>query len=111
MKIGIDYEPSAQEKEEIVSECVDNYNTYLNRSLIPRKKSGDARIVEWQGEGCLMHDIYGHEFIDCLGGYCIFALGHRHPRIINGIKAQLDRLALHSQELLNPLAAEAARRL
>src|ERR1051326_2437581 len=111
MKIGIDYEPSPEEKEQIVNECVDNYNTYLNRSLIPRKKSGDARIVEWQGEGCLMRDIYGHEFIDCLGGYGIFALGHRHPRVITAIKAQLDRLALHSQELLNPIAAEAARRL
>lgn len=111
MKIGIDYDPTPEEKAQIVDECVDNYNTYLNRSLIPRKKSGDARIVEWQGEGCLMRDIYGHEFIDCLGGYGIFALGHRHPRVINAIKAQLDRLALHSQELLNPVAAEAARRL
>src|SRR5439155_22445745 len=36
---------------------------------------------------------------------------HRHPRVIKAIKAQLDRLALHSQELLNPIAAEAARRL
>lgn len=111
MKIGIDYEPSPEEKAAIVDECVDNYNKYLNRSLIPRKKSGDARIVEWQGEGCIMRDIYGHEFIDCLGGYGIFALGHRHPHIIKAIKAQLDRLALHSQELLNPYAAEAAHRL
>jgi putrescine aminotransferase len=111
MKIGIDYEPSPEEKAKIVDECIDNYNNYLNRSIVPRKKSGDARVVEWEGEGCLMRDINGREFIDCLGGYGIFALGHRHPRIIKAITAQLGRLALHSQELLNPIAAEAAKRL
>src|SRR5882762_2653043 len=109
MKIGIDYEPADDEKAQIVRECVENFNAYLNRWPEPRVV--DGAVVEWQGEGCLLRDIYGQEFIDCLGGYGIFALGHRHPRVISAIKAQLDRLALHSQELLNPIAAEAARRL
>jgi putrescine aminotransferase len=58
-----------------------------------------------------VRDITGREFLDCLGGFGIFALGHRHPKVIGAIKVQLDRLALHSQWMLNPMAADAARRL
>jgi len=109
VKIGIDYEPSEADKADIVSECVENFNAYLNRWPEPRAVEG--AVVEWQGEGCLLRDIYGREFIDCLGGFGIFALGHRHPRVIAAVKAQIDRLALHSQWMMNPVAADAARRL
>jgi putrescine aminotransferase len=109
MKLGIDYEPSDDEKAQIVREGVENFNAYLNRWPEPRVV--DGAVVEWQGEGCLLRDIYGREFIDCLGGFGIFALGHRHPKVIGAVKAQMDRLALHSQWMMNPVAADAARRL
>jgi putrescine aminotransferase len=109
MKLAIDYEPSEAEKAEIASECVDSFNAYLNRWPEPRPT--DGAVVEWQGEGCLLRDIHGREFIDCLGGFGIFALGHRHPKVISAVKAQMDRLALHSQWMMNPVAADAARRL
>ena len=70
MKTGFDYVPSDTEKSEIVTECVENFNTYLNRWPEPRVAEG--AVVEWQGEGCLLRDIYGREFIDCLGGFGIF---------------------------------------
>jgi putrescine aminotransferase len=109
MKLGIDYVPENDEKAEIVRECVENFNAYLNRW--PEPRSTEDAILEWQGEGCLLRDIYGREFIDCLGGFGIFALGHRHPTVIAAVKAQMDRLALHSQWMMNPVAADAARRL
>ena len=109
MKIGIDYEPNDTEKAQIVRECVEDFNAYLNRWPEPRVVEG--AVVEWQGDGCLLRDIHGREFIDCLGGFGIFALGHRHPKVIAAVKAQMDRLALHSQWMMNPVAADAARRL
>src|SRR5262252_9643019 len=109
MKIGIDHLLSEDEKAAIVRECVEDFNEYLNRWPEPRVREG--AVVEWQGEGCLLRDLNGREFIDCLGGFGIFALGHRHPRVIRAVKAQLDRLALHSQWMMNPVAADAARRL
>src|SRR5438477_462771 len=98
-----------QEKDAAVAECVESFNRYLSRW--PEPRSLDDAVVEWEGEGCFVRDIYGREFLDCLGGFGIFALGHRHPRVVAAVKTQLDRLALHSQWLLNPVAAEAARRL
>ena len=109
MKIGIDHELNPSEKAEIIRECVENFNTYLNRWPEPRVPEG--AVIEWQGEGCVLRDINGREFIDCLGGFGIFALGHRHPKVIGAVKAQMDRLALHSQWMMNPVAADAARRL
>src|SRR5438132_2606007 len=109
MRIGINDEPNRVEEADIVRECVENFNDYLNRWPEPRLV--DGAVVEWQGDGCLLRDIYGREFIDCLGGFGIFALGHRHPKVISAVKAQMDRLALHSQWMMNPVAADAARRL
>ncbi len=109
MKIGNSSTLSREEKARLVEECVESFNLYLNRWPEPRQVEG--AVVEWEGEGCLVRDITGREFLDCLGGFGIFALGHRHPKVIDAIKVQLDRLALHSQWMLNPVAAEAARRL
>ena len=109
MKLAIDYEPDDAEKLAIVRECVEDFNAYLNRW--PEPRSLDGAVVEWEGEGCLLRDIHGREFIDCLGGFGIFALGHRHPKVVGAVKAQMDRLALHSQWMMNPVAANAARRL
>jgi putrescine aminotransferase len=109
MKIGNNSPLSSEEKARLVEECVENFNLYLNRWPEPRAVEG--AVVEWEGEGCFVRDIEGREFLDCLGGFGIFALGHRHPKVIAAVKAQLERLALHSQWMLNPVAADAARRL
>ncbi len=100
---------SSEEKSQIVRNTVDDFNLYMNRWPEPWPVEG--AVVEWIGEGCLLRDVAGREFIDCLGGFGIFALGHRHPKVIAAVKAQMDRLALHSQWMLNPRSADAARRL
>lgn len=100
---------SSDEESQIVRETVNDFNLYLNRWPEPKPVKG--AVVEWFGEGCLLRDVAGREFIDCLGGFGIFALGHRHPKVIAAVKAQMDRLALHSQWMLNPRSADAARRL
>jgi putrescine aminotransferase len=109
MEIGTARSLSAEEKDRAVRECVESFNAYLNRW--PEPRSVEGAVLEWEGEGCFVRDVYGREFLDCLGGYGIFALGHRHPGVVAAVTAQLGRLALHSQYLLNPVAAEAARRL
>jgi putrescine aminotransferase len=109
MDFNFEAELTPDQQTRIVAETVDNFNQYLNRW--PEPKPIDSAVVEWSGEGCLLRDVSGREFIDCLGGFGIFALGHRHPKVIAAVKAQMDRLALHSQWMLNPRSADAARRL
>jgi len=56
-------------------------------------------------------DVNGREYIDCLGGFGIFNVGHRHPKVVGAVRAQLERQALHSQDLLDPLRAMLAKAL
>src|ERR1700682_3827701 len=109
MDFNFQTELTPEQQTRIVEETVSDFNQYLNRWPEPKPVSG--AIVEWFGEGCILRDVAGREFIDCLGGFGIFALGHRHPKVIAAVKAQMDRLALHTQWIMNPVAADAARRL
>jgi putrescine aminotransferase len=73
--------------------------------------SSDYTAVEWMDSGANFTDIYGRVFIDCLGGYGIFNVGHRHPKVVEAVKNQLKHQALHGQELLDPLRAMLAQLL
>jgi len=111
VKLPIEGALTRQEQESLAAEGIDSWNSYLRRFPKLKDRDRDRSLVEWSGEGSLIRNIYGDEYIDCLGGYGIFSLGHRHPEVIRAVKAQLDRMPLHSQYLVNPITAEAGRRL
>ena len=41
-------------------------------------------------EGCKLFDADGKEYIDLIGGISVCNVGHRHPKVIEAIKKQLD---------------------
>lgn len=43
-----------------------------------------------KAEGALLFDINGKEYIDLIGGISVANVGHRHPKVIQAIKDQLD---------------------
>jgi putrescine aminotransferase len=100
-------ELSPLEQETLVAECVEDFGTYVNPGILDWRKSvsTDYAAVEWRDEANCFYDVHGNEFIDCLGGYGIYMLGHRHPKVIDAVVSQLQKQALHSQELLDPLRA------
>ena len=97
------------DKKEIVQDSIDNYNTYINSGWLKYRKSvsTNAAFVEWEDHDSYFTDVYGEEFIDCLGGFGIYTFGHRNPEILRHVEAQLNRQALHSQELLRGYLAKA----
>lgn len=56
-------------------------------------------------------DAKGDEYLDCLSGFGVFNVGHKHPRVVAAVEAQLHKQPLHSQEFLDPLRAYAAKLL
>ncbi len=96
---------SDAEKDRIVSDSIENFNEHVNPGwLIYRKSvSTDASFVEWEDSQETFRDTHGNEFIDCLGGFGVYTAGHRNPEILKIVQAQLNRYALHSQELVDPL--------
>jgi putrescine aminotransferase len=101
------------EKDAVVADCVRNFDRYVNPGILEYRKSAstDYTAVEWRDEGNCFFDIYGKEFIDCLGGFGIYMLGHRHPTVVKAVRDQLEHQALHSQELLDPMRGYACELL
>ncbi len=98
-------ELTPEEQNAVVEDCVRNFGMYVNPGILEYRKSvsTDYTAVEWSDDGSTFKDIHGREFIDCLGGFGIYMLGHRHPTVVRAVVKQLQRQALHSQELLDPL--------
>ena len=102
-----------EEKDWVISESVKGFKENVNPGFLQYRKSvsTDYTAVEWNDSGATITDINGKVFIDCLGGYGIFNVGHRHPKVIEAVMNQMKRQALHSQELLDPLRAMLAKLL
>ena len=66
--------------------------------------------VEVRSEGTRIWDEEGTEYLDC-GGYGVFILGHRYPRVVAAVRGQLDRHPMSSRVLLNGELAHAAEQL
>ncbi len=106
---------SLEEKQAFIAETVQSYEHYVNRGFITYRKSvtqaGQFAALEWSGQGSILVDLLGREYIDCLGGYGIFSAGINHPKIVKAVKDQMERMALNSQELLEPWRAALAKTL
>ncbi|MGC5324686.1 putrescine aminotransferase [Brevibacillus sp. SYSU BS000544] len=103
-----------EEAEWVTRQTVDNFRDHVNPGFLAYRKSvtkdGQFAAVEWKDSGanCFM-DVNGKEYIDCLGGFGIYNVGHRHPKVVEAVINQLNRQALHSQDLLDPLRAMLAK--
>lgn len=89
---------------------VSQYAEHLNPGLA-RLMSFAGFGVETRAEGCHIWDQDGRQYLDCLGGYGVFSLGHRHPRVIDAVKKQLDVMPMSGKTFFNPRQAELAERL
>jgi putrescine aminotransferase len=102
---GHDLTPEA--KQQILEKTLTNFDDYFNRGFLHYRKSvaeaEDFAAIEWTGQGSIIEDLMGRKFIDCLGGFGVYNMGIRHPKIIQAVQAQLARMPLSSQELLDPL--------
>jgi acetylornithine/N-succinyldiaminopimelate aminotransferase len=64
-----------------------------------------------RGQGCLLYDDRGKEYIDFLGGIAVVLLGHAHPAVTAAIREQAGKL-LHVSNLFHvPSQARLGERL
>ncbi len=88
----------------------DLYAQYVNPGLA-RLMSFAGFGLESRAEGMYVYDQEGNAYLDCLGGYGVFALGHRHPKVVEAAKAALDSMPLSSKVFFNEKMARLAERL
>jgi putrescine aminotransferase len=102
-----DKQLTKEAKDYILKITLSNFDDYFNKGFLHYRKSvaeaEDFAAIEWTGQGSIIEDLMGRKFIDCLGGFGVYNMGIRHPKIVAAVQAQLKRMPLSSQELLDPL--------
>ena len=70
-----------------------------NESLVARRNAAVARGVSMaqpvfieRAENALLWDADGQRYIDFAGGIAVLNTGHRHPRVLAAVRAQLDKV-------------------
>jgi ornithine--oxo-acid transaminase len=58
-------------------------------------------IVIDRAEGCWVYDVEGKKYLDCLSSYSALNQGHCHPRILNTLREQAEKVTLTSRAFRN----------
>ncbi len=64
-----------------------------------------------KGRGAKVWDIEGREYVDCMAGYGVALVGHCHPKVVEAIKRQAERLLSCHASLYNDVRAEFLEKL
>ena len=107
---------TADALDQFNAEVVADFRDYVNPGFLEYRKSvadqGNYAAVEWRSSSPnTLMDSRGNTYIDCLGGFGIYNVGHRNPRVMKAVQQQMEKQPLHSQELLDPLRALLAKAL
>ncbi|WP_341707674.1 4-aminobutyrate--2-oxoglutarate transaminase [Halopseudomonas sp.] len=69
-----------------------------NESLMQRRQNAVARgvsqihpIVVQRAENATVWDVEGRQYIDFAGGIAVLNTGHRHPKVMDAVRRQLDQ--------------------
>ncbi len=58
-------------------------------------------VVISKAKGVWVYDVEGKKYLDCLAAYSAVNQGHCHPRIVNALKEQADKVTLTSRAFRN----------
>jgi acetylornithine/LysW-gamma-L-lysine aminotransferase len=64
-----------------------------------------------KGKGCVLWDMEGKEYIDCMGGYGVALVGHCNDRVVTAIKSQAEQLITCHMSLYNNARLEFLNKL
>lgn len=95
-----------QEVERIADDVLEKYRRYVNPGIANLLKFAGFGVPEWEGDGVFVRDLSGKEYLDFVGGYGVFALGYRHPRVVEAVEEQLHRLPLKTHYFLSQPVAD-----
>ena len=68
-------------------------------------------VVLAHGDGCWLWDVHGRRYLDMMSAYSAVSHGHAHPRIVQALVEQAQRLAVTSRVFHNELLPAFLQRL
>ena len=73
----------------------------LKRKYVAAGAASPATAFADRAENAEIWDADGNRFIDFAGGIGVLNVGHRHPKVVAAVKAQLDKL-MHTCQTVMP---------
>lgn len=103
--------PATQTDEARIEATIERYRQYVNPNLARLMQFGGFGDVEVTAQGCTLTTASGATYLDFLGGYGVFSLGHRHPHVVAAVHRQLDLMPLSARTFFCEAQALLAERL
>jgi putrescine aminotransferase len=93
-----------------IAAVIARYREYVNPGLARLMQFGGFGDIEETAQGCVLTTATGAQYLDFVGGFGVFSVGHRHPRVVEAVHRQLDRMPLSTRTFFNePLSLLAER--
>lgn len=89
----------------------DQFERHINPGLAGLLRFTGLDKVESHAEGVYVWDTEGKRYLDFLGLYGTLSLGHRHPRVVEAVKRQLDLMPMPVKVMVSAPTAQLAERL
>jgi putrescine aminotransferase len=99
--------PDPAERKRLVEDTYQKYTDFVNPGLAKIFRLA-GETVEWEAEGAIVRDIDGKEYLDFSGGPAVFILGHRHPRVVQAVLQQIQRMPMSVRAMARRPEAELA---
>lgn len=97
--------------DRLSEETTEKYRRYVNPGIAGILNFSGFGVPEERAEGCYIWDASGRKFLDCVGGYGAFSLGHLNPKVVEAVKKQLEKEALKSHFFMSTELADACELL
>ncbi len=94
-----------------IESVMEKYRQYLSPGLTRLMQFAGFGDIEETAQGCVLTTASGAQYLDFLGGYGVFSLGHRHPRVVEAVHRQLDRMPLSTRTFFSEPQALLAEKL
>ena len=94
-----------------VEETISKYEKYINPAQARLFRFMGLGSIEAEAEGWTITDSEGRRFTDFLGGYGMFAVGHRNPRVVEAVEKELHAMPMCGKVLFNRPMADLAEAL
>ncbi|HLV79587.1 MAG TPA: aminotransferase class III-fold pyridoxal phosphate-dependent enzyme [Chthonomonadaceae bacterium] len=104
-------EAAAPDAGGYIASIIEKYKEYVNPGLARLMEFAGFGDVEETAQGCVVTTASGAQYLDFVGGFGVFSLGHRHPRVIAAAHRQLDRMPISTRTFFNAQQALLAEQL
>ena len=94
-----------------IESVIEKYRQYLNPGLARLLQFAGFADIEETAQGCVLTTASGKQYLDFVGGFGVFTVGHRHPKVVAAAHRQLDLMPLSSRTFFNEAAVLLAERL